>query len=159
MKQETVTISVLGKAIVNRLFEVRAGRAVLLWNNSWDLNKSYVMCPACRTQLISVSQLTGIKQGELNRWNPLHPFWQSEDLHVFAYILLIIPQTVTSIHIYSLTYISDYYPIFYTDIARVILAMENLVNSIFSPPRRCTPEIGDVSFLLLQPVLAWTTTK
>lgn len=37
--------------------EVRAGRAVLYWNNSWDLNKSYVTCPACRTQLITSNMI------------------------------------------------------------------------------------------------------
>lgn len=42
---------------INWSTEVRTGRAVLYWNNSLDLNKSYVTCPACRTQLITSSMI------------------------------------------------------------------------------------------------------
>ncbi|CAK6963756.1 rap guanine nucleotide exchange factor 3 isoform X2 [Scomber scombrus] len=35
------------------------------------------------------------------------------------------------------------------DIIQAIFSMENLVKSICSPPRRRTPEIGEVSNLLL----------
>lgn len=32
----------------------------LHWNNSWDLNKSYVTFPACRTQLTMIQLLVEV---------------------------------------------------------------------------------------------------
>lgn len=55
-------------------------------------------------------------------------------------------------HATTLTFESSHdvmFPMFHTDIAQRLLTMETLVKSIFSPPRRCTPEMWEVSHLIL----------